>query len=235
MLIDRHHVSLLIDFGAIAQGKTAGQLAPLRDRLDAFLNTLDGAASLAARRAFADRMQRLPAEDRPWAAVRRPNPGASLAAGTGTSLAGPPAALLVLGQEDDDPDSDEDGNRVPSRGTAAAGPWAPLHDAFDRWDAAEILRWAGPLGWQQPDMDIQRRPDVELVGPTPGPEPATPAEAATRAAQEADTRSQKTLRTVGIAAAAGGAGALLLGLGLALRRPAMTSQDALAGAKDDTP
>ncbi len=235
MLVDRHHVSLLIDLGAIAQGKTAGQLAPLRERVEAFLNTLDGAASPAARRAFAARMQRLPAEDQPWAAVRRPDPGTHLAAATGASITGPPAALLVLGQEDDDPDSDEDGNRVSSRGTPAAGPWAPLHDAFNRWDAAEILRWAGPLGWQQPDSDVEHKPDVELVGPSPVPEPATPTEAATRAAQEADARSQKTLRTVGIVAAAGGAGALLLGLGRALTRPSTTSQDALAGAKDDTP
>ncbi len=233
MLVDRHHASLLIDLGAIAQGKTALELAPLRERVEAFLNTLAAAASPAARRAFTERMQRMPADDRPWAAVRRPKPGTHLAAGTGASLTGPPAALLVLGQEDDDPDSEADGNRVPSQGSAAAGPWAPLHDALDRWDTAEILRWVGPLGWQQPDMHVERRPDVELVGIAP--EPNTPTEAATRAAQEAEARSQKTLRTVGIVAAAGGAGALLMGLGRALARPTLTSQDAPTGAKDDTP
>lgn len=235
MLVDRHHVSLLIDFGAIAQGKTVQQLAPLKDRLDSFLNTLGGTASSSARRAFADRMQRLPKEDEPWSAVRRPDPGTHLAAGTGASPAGPPAALLVLGQEDDDPDSEEDGNRLPSPGTAAARPWAPLHDALERWDTAELLRWMGPLGWQAPDVRIERTPDVELAGPSPIAEPSTPTEAATRAAQEVDARSQTMLRTVVIAAAAGGTGALLLGLGLAFTRPSMTSQDALTGAKDDTP
>ncbi len=231
MLIDRHHVSLLIDFGLIAQGKSAQQLAPLKDRLDAFLNTLGGAASPAARRAFADRMQRMPKDDRPWSAVRRPDPGTHLTPGTGASLDAPPAALLVRGQEDDDPDGEEDGNRLPSPGTASAGPWAPLEDALDRWDTAEILRWAGPLGWQQPDLAMDRMQDAELAGPSPTPEPSTPTEAASRAAQEADARSQKTLRAAGIAAAAGGAGALLWGLGRALVRPALTSQD----TKDDTP
>lgn len=134
-------------------------------------------------------------------------------------------------QEDDDPDGEEDGNRLPSPGTAAAGPWAPLQDALARWDTAEILRWAGPLGWQPPDVEVERMQDVELAGPSPAPEPTTPTEAATRAVQEADARSQKTLRAAGIAAAAGGAGALLWGLGRALVRPAMTSQD----EKDDTP
>ncbi len=227
MLVNRHHVQMLIDFGAIAQGKSAQQLAPLKDRLEAFLNTLGGAASPAARRAFAERMSK---EDRPWSAVRRPDPGMHLAAGTGASLGGPPAALLVRGQEDDDPDGEEDGNRVPS-----AEPWAGLRDALNRWDTSEILRWAGPVGWQQPDMPVERMQDVELAGPSPALDPTTPTEAASRAAQEADARSQKTLRAVGIAAAAGGTGALLLGLGRALGRPAMTSQAAPSGAKDDTP
>lgn len=230
MLVDRHHVQMLIDFGAIAQGKSAQQLVPLKDRLEAFINTLDGAASPAARRAFADRMQRMSKDDHPWSAVRRSDPGTYLAAGTGASVGGPPAALLVRGQEDDDPDGEEDGNRVPS-----AAPWAGLRNALDRWDTSEIRRWAGPLGWQQPNLSIERTPDVELAGPSPVTEPSTPTEAATRAAQEADARSQKTLRAVGIAAAAGGTGALLLGLGRALVRPTMTSQAAPSGAKDDTP
>jgi len=216
MLVDRHHVQVLIDFGAIAQGKTPRQLGPLKDRLDALLNTLGGAASPAARRAFADRMQRLPKDDHPWSAVRRPDPGMRLAAGPGASQAGPPAALLVLGQEDDDPDSLEDGNRLPAPGVAGVEAWAPLHEALKRWDPSEILRWAGPLGWQRPDVPLERIQDAELVGPSDVFGPTTPTEAATRAAQEVDARSQKTLHALGIAA--GGTGALLLNLGRARMR-----------------
>ncbi len=233
MLVDRHHVQVLIDFGAIAQGKTARQLGPLKDRLDAFLNTLGGAASPAARRAFADRMQRLPRDDRPWSAVR--HPGTHMSEGPGDSHAGPPAALLVLGHDDDDPDSTEDGNRLPAPGAAGAGAWAPLHDALERWNTTELLRWAGPLGWQQPDMPRELSPAVETPAPYGVSEPTTPSEAATRAAQEGDARSQTTLRVIGVAVAAGGTGALLLGLGRALGRPALTSKTALPGAKDDTP
>src|SRR5688572_8644102 len=118
MLVDRHHVQYLIDLGQVAQGKSARQLAPLEDRLETFLGTLAGAASPAARRAFQALMQRLPQDDGPWAAVR---PVGSTHRPAGAAAAGgPPAAELVLGQIDDDPDGEEDGNRLPDAGLAAA-------------------------------------------------------------------------------------------------------------------
>ncbi len=239
MLVDRHHVQYLIDLGQVASGKTAQQLVPLKNRLDALLNTLGGAASSAARRAFEDRMQQQPKDDYPWSAVRRPDPAARIAAGTGEASEVPPAALLVLGQVDDDPDGDEDGNRLPDPGTKAAGPWTRLHDALERWDPAEISQWIGPLGWQPPSAPIERTEDAELM-PTPAtaklerprmPEPTTPSEAANRAAQEANTRSQKMLRTAGVAAAAGTAGALLFALG----SPSKTSKLAPSGTKEESP
>src|SRR5688500_8586328 len=115
MLVDRHHAQYLIDLGKVAQGKSAQQLVPLKDRLDAFLGTLGGAATPAALRAFEEVMQRLPKDDRPWSAVRRPNPDAGSAArrqGPNARPEVPPAALLLLAQEDDDPDGEEDGNRL---------------------------------------------------------------------------------------------------------------------------
>ncbi len=239
MLVDRHHVQYLIDLGKVASGKTAQQLVPLKDRLGALLNTLSGVATSTARRAFEDRMQHLPKEDHPWSAVRRLDPAAQMAAGTGEASQVPPAALLVLGQVDDDPDEDEDGNRLPDPGTKAAGPWTRLHDALERWDAAEISQWIGPLGWQPPSVPIERAQDAELM-PTPAtaklqlpgtPEPTTPSEAANRAAQEADARSQQVLRTAGIAAAAGTAGALLFALG----SPTKTSKLAPSGTKEESP
>ena len=237
MLVDRHHAQYLIDLGQVAQGKSAEQLAPLKDRLDAFLGTLGGAASPAAVRAFEERMQRLPKDE--WSAIRRPSTIDRLAVDAAASVGGPPAALLLLDQVDDDPDGEEDGNRLPDPGTTAALPWAVLHHALRRWDTAEIQRWAGPLGWQRPSESLGLTQEAELAAPvadmsTPPP-PASPAEAATRAAQEADERSPKTLRAVGVAVAAGSGGALLFGLGRALGGRSRTTIGATSGAKDETP
>ena len=217
MLVNRHHAQYLIDLGEVAQGKSAEQLAALKDRLDALLGTLAGAATPAARRTFEAQMQRLPNDDRPWSAIRRPDPTKRLAADT-SPPSGPPAAVLLLAQEDDDPDSEEDGNRLPDAGTPAADPWADLHQALRRWDTAEILRWAGPLGWQRPSIALALTQEAELAeSPSqPAPSPSTPAEAATRAAQEADERSRKILRAIGIAAAVSSGGALIFGLGRAI-------------------
>ena len=238
MLVDRHHAQYLIDLGQVAAGKTAEQLAPLKDRLDAFLNTLGGAASPAAVRAFAEHMQRLPKDDRPWSAVRRPNTIERLAADVAPS-GGPPAAVLLLDPVDDDPDGEEDGNRLPDPGTPAAPPWAALQQALVRWDTAEIQRWAGPLGWQRPPESLELTQEAELAATvadmsTP-PSPATPAEAASRAAHEADERSKTTLRAVGITAAVSGGAALLFGLGRALGGRSRTPLGARSGAKEETP
>jgi hypothetical protein len=118
-------------------------------------------------------------------------------------------------------------------------PWAALHQALRRWDTAEILRWAGPLGWQRPSESLDLTQEAELAISTPSTStaetPATPAEAAARAAQEADDRSKRTLRAVGVAVAVGGGGALLFGLGRALGGPSKTPQSAPPGAKEVTP
>lgn len=218
MLVDRHHVQYLIELGELARGKSASQLAAHEDRLEAFLGTLGGAASPSAIVAAEARMRRSPEDDRPWSAVRSPETGAAVSA--------PPAALLVLSQLDDDPDGEEDGNRLPPRGTPG---WAPLHDALDRWDTDAILAWVGPLGWQPPSAPLLLDQDAELrADPTASPSgPTSHAEAASLAAREADARSQKTLRVIGTAAA-GGVGALLFGLGRALGRAASISRTDIA-------
>lgn len=229
MLVDRHHAQYLIDLGQIAEGKTAEQLAPLKDRLDTFLNTLGGAATPAARRAFEEQMQRLPKDDRPWAAIRRPDPTTRIAPDARPTDRATPALTLLLAQVDDDPDSDEDGNRIPD-----AGPWADLHQALLRWDTDEIQRWIGPLGWQSPTSPMELTQEPELTQDAPTPLPGTAAEAAVQAAHDADERSRKTLRAVGITAAISGGGALLFGLGRSLANP-HTPPGASLGAKDETP
>jgi len=238
MLVNRHHARYLIDLGQVAQGKSDEQLAPLKDRLDAFLNTLGGAATPAGRRAFQDQMQRLPKDDRPWSAVRRPDPTSRIAPDARSTGSGPPAVALLLAQVDDDPDSDEDGNRIPDLNAPEAAPWAHLHQALLRWDTAEIQRWIGPLGWQRPTFPLELTQEPELVEPAasspPTKAPDSPAEAASRAAHEADDRSRRTLRAVGITAAVSSGGALLFGLGRALANP-HTPPGAITGAKDETP
>jgi len=233
MLVNRHHARYLIDLGQVAQGKSDEQLAPLKDRLDAFLNTLGGAATPAGRRAFQDQMQRLPKDDRPWSAVRRPDPTSRIAPDARSTGSGPPAVALLLAQVDDDPDSDEDGNRIPDIDAQGAAPGADLHQAFLRWDTAEIQRWFGPLGWQRPTSPLELTQEPELAEHSPSL-PGTPTEAASRAAHEADDRSRRTLRAVGITAAVSSGGALLFGLGRALANP-HTPPGAITGAKDETP
>ena len=233
MLVNRHHARYLIDLGQVAQGKSTEQLAPLKDRLDAFLNTLGAAATPAGRRAFQEQMERLPKDDRPWSAVRRPDPTTRIAPDARSTGTGPPAVALLLAQVDDDPDSDEDGNRIPDLNAPDAAPWADLHQALLRWDTAGIQRWIGPLGWQRPTSPLELTQEPELAEHSPSL-PGTPTEAASRAAHEADDRSRRTLRAVGITAAVSSGGALLFGLGRALANP-HTPPGALTGAKDETP
>lgn len=96
MLVNRHHVQYLIELGQLARGKSARELMPHKDRLDAFLVTLGGAASPTALAAFEARMRTMPADDRPWFAVRLPETGGRLAP-RAEPASGPPAALLVRG------------------------------------------------------------------------------------------------------------------------------------------
>ena len=234
MLVDRHHAQYLIDLGHVAEGKSAEQLAPLKDRLETFLDTLSGGATPAARRVFEEQLERLAKNDRPWAAIRRPDPTTHIAPDTSTPRRTSPAVALLLAQVDDDPDSDEDGNRIPDVNAADAGPWVDLHQALLRWDTAEIQRWIGPLGWQSPTSPMELTQEPELTQDAPTPQPGTPSQAAVQAAHDADERSRKTLRAVGITAAISGGGALLFGLGRSLANP-HTPPGASMGAKDETP
>lgn len=214
MLVDRHHAQYLIELGELVRGASGVQLAARKDLLEGFLGTLGGAASPAAIVAFEARMRLLPAEERPWSAVRIPDSGPG----------GPPAGVLVRGQVDDDPDGEEDGNRLPPRGTPG---WVQLHDALERWDTPVILAWIGPLGWQPPaaQLLLDQAPELSAgaeAATTRGP--TSPTQAASMAAREADARSQKALRTIGTVAVAGGAGGLLFSLGRALGRAATNAR-----------
>lgn len=231
MLVDRHHVQYLIELGELAREASAAVLPGSKDQVEAFLGTLGGAATPTAVLAFEARMAGLPAEGRPWSAVRGSQSDSRLAPGTGTATSGPPAAMLVRGQLDDDPDGEEDGNRIPDTTT-----WAQLREALERWDTQVIFAWIGPLGWQPPATSLLLDQAPELsTGPisnrTP-PGPASPSQAASLAAQEADARSRKALRTIGTVVAAGGAGGLLFGLGRALGRAA--TQPRIDSAKEPT-
>lgn len=205
MLVDRHHTQYLIELGAQLRGKSASELDPERERLAAFLRTLRAAATPQALLAFEARMRDPSNADQPWSTVRVPDEATN-------TTASPPAAVLLLGAHDDDPDGEEDGNRLPARETPG---WAALYAALEQWNPTQILAWIGPLGWQPPSSALGVPQDPELAGPPP---PPTLAAAASLAAQEAAARSKQTLRVVGTAAAIGGASALLLGLGRALGR-----------------
>ena len=150
MLIDRHRVAALLELSRIAGGSEAERVAS-QPALETLLVALYAAATPTARERFTQRMERLPASETPWGALRR-DPAGQLALGTAI----PPVVHLVLGQRDDDPDAAEDGNRLPDRDLKAGEPWRPLYTAFDRWDTPVIAAHIGPMGWQLP-----------LIRPTP--------------------------------------------------------------------
>lgn len=224
-----------MNLGQVAEGKSAEQLAPLKDRLDTFLNTLGGAATPAARRAFEEQLQRLPKDDRPWAAIRRPesdHPHRPRRETDRQSNARANPAARAGGRRPRQ--RQRAGNRIRNVNAADAGPWADLHQALLRWDTAEISAGSARSAGSHLLLRMELTQEPELTQDTPTPLPGTPAEAAVQAAHNADERSRKTLRAVGITAAISGGGALLFGLGRSLANP-HTPPGASLGAKDETP
>lgn len=142
MLIDRHLVAELIDLSGIAGGSAADRQAH-QDALETLLVRLYTGSTPAARQAFRTRLDPIPQDQKPWAAVLRPDPTQWI--GLGPPV--PAVLFLVLGQVDDDPDAAEDGNRLPDRDSMQGAPWAQLYAALDRWDTTAIQRHIGPTGW----------------------------------------------------------------------------------------
>ena len=142
MLVDRHRIAAVIELSRVPEAERAAH----QDALETLLVYLYQNATPAARAGFLKRMDPLPASAKPWGALARPNP--SQWVGLGPPV--PAVLVLLLGQQDDDPDSAEDGNRLPDRDSKAGAPWAPLYAALDRWDTAAILQHVGPTGWQLP-------------------------------------------------------------------------------------
>lgn len=142
MLIDRHRVAAVIALSRVPEAERAAR----QDALEALLVHLYQGATPAAREAFRKRMDPLPQSQKPWGALDRPNPAQWL--GLGPPV--PAVAVLLRGQQDDDPDSAEDGNRLPDRDSKEGAPWGSLYSALDRWDTATISRHIGPTGWQLP-------------------------------------------------------------------------------------
>ena len=140
MLIDRHRVAAVLALSKVPEAERAAH----QDALEALLVHLYTHATPAAREAFLKRMDPLPKASKPWAALTRPSPAQWI--GLGPPV--PAVLTLLLGQQDDDPDSAEDGNRLPDRDSQEGAPWAPLYAALDRWDTAVIQRHIGPVGWQ---------------------------------------------------------------------------------------
>jgi hypothetical protein len=182
MLIDRHLVAALIGLSQVARTSEAERDAH-QEALETLLVRLYTGASPAARQAFRSRMDPIPQSEKPWAAVVRPEPSKWI--GLGPPV--PAVVSLVLGQVDDDPDSAEDGNRLPDRDSKEGAAWGPLYAALDRWDTATILRHVGPGGWALPPLrpvPLDEGIAVELVpfqaalrpdapAPGAGPPPAT--------------------------------------------------------------
>lgn len=204
MLVDSHHVRYLLRLGELARGKTAKELAARKQAAESFLSTLWWTATPAARQAFGARMEKAAADERPWAAVRVPGPGMQLALG---GASGPPAALLLLGRADDDPDDAAGEARLTDA-------HAPLLEALERWDVPEIQRWLGPLGWQVPSAAI---PKQDPLGETAESVPASTPPAADPVPPTLEDQSGLWLRAVGLTAAIGAGGTLLYVLGRTFR------------------
>lgn len=142
MLIDRHRTAAVIALSRVPEAERVAH----QDALENLLVHLYQNATTAAREAFRERMDPVPASQKLWGALTRPNPAQWI--GLGPPV--PPVLVLLLGQQDDDPDSAEDGNRLSDRDSNEGAPWIPLYAALDRWDTAAILRHIGPTGWQLP-------------------------------------------------------------------------------------
>lgn len=158
MLVDRHRTAAVIELSRVPEAERAVH----QDALETLLVHLYQNATPAARAAFRKRMDPLPASDKPWGALVRPNPAQWV--GLGPPV--PAVLVLLVGQQDDDPDSAEDGNRLPDRDSKAGARWVPLYAALDRWDTAAILRHIGPTGWQLPlerPVSLDEGYAVELV------------------------------------------------------------------------
>lgn len=144
-IIDRHRTLAFIRLSRLAD-RPETERAAHTSALETLLATAYAAATPAARKRFEERMT---AVDRPWGAVRRPAATKGFAFGP----AAPPVLHLLLGQVDDDPDSSEDGSRLPDRDSKAAKPWQALYSALDLWDVPVIERHLGASGWR---LEVER-------------------------------------------------------------------------------
>ncbi|MBZ5709655.1 hypothetical protein [Nannocystis pusilla] len=183
MLIDRHRTAALIQLSEVATAPAEVRTAK-KEALEALIVALFQAATPEARATFLARVALVPAEARPWAYVRPSQDGLAI----GPQV--PPALALLLGQHDDDPDSSEDGNRLPYRTATEGASWLPLYSAFDRWDTATISQYIGPVGWMLPPESLKITRDAQAVEFVPDPQPSpviTRSEAAPPAAEKAAT------------------------------------------------
>lgn len=170
MLVDRHRTAAVIALSKVPEAERAAH----QDALETLLVHLYQGATAAAREAFRKRMDPLPQSQKPWAALERPSPTQWV--GLGPPV--PAVLVLLLGQQDDDPDSAEDGNRLPDRDSKEGAPWIPLYAALDRWDTDAILQHIGPAGWHVPaprPVPLDEGFGVELVPVTPVFTTASPA------------------------------------------------------------
>lgn len=222
MLVDRHRVAAVIALSQVPEAERAAH----QDALEALLVHLYQGATLAAREAFRKRMDPVPQTQKPWAALVRPSPAQWV--GLGPPV--PAVAVLVRGQQDDDPDSVEDGNRLPDRDSKEGAPWIPLYAALDRWDTATILRHIGPTGWQVPavrPVPLDEGFEVEVV-PAPVVLKPTPA-GAPPASNNGDTPPNNGTGGAGTPAASDGAPVPPAELTPLWRHPAVLGGAAVAG------
>ena len=212
MLIDRHRAAALIALSKVPEAERAAH----QDTLEALLVHLYTHATPAAREAFLKRMDPLPKTEKPWGALARPSPAKWI--GLGPPV--PAVLTLLLGQQDDDPDSAEDGNRLPDRDSKEGAPWGPLYAALDRWDTAVIQRHVGPAGWQVASVHSTPRDEGLAVEFPPytatlesprQPAPATPAAAGPEGPPVSGPPAASTPRWRQPAVLAGGLAVISLG------------------------
>jgi len=155
MWLDRHRVARAIELSALERVAQGPERLLREEDVALLVKAAYDDATDGARAEFMARVEKMPASEWPWTAVRATAPrvgaGGAVGAGIGSVVATPkgptvPAVLVLIRGQADAADLDP-GDRLPARGSPEGLLWEPLHRALDSWDTATIVQWIGPQGW----------------------------------------------------------------------------------------